>query len=195
MKLTKFGYLLTIGLTLGLGAVGCKHHPQGVTVLPGSRPGAVGEAGAGNPLGNGPGADANANPSSTGTPMGDPAEWANATRDEKKFEADTVHFDYDSSAVKSSEKSKVEDVASFLKGTPGTGVEIEGHCDERGTDQYNYSLGERRALALREELIAMGVDGSRVLTKSYGRSRPVDTGHSEAAHARNRRGVFILLTK
>jgi peptidoglycan-associated lipoprotein len=194
MKLTKFGYLLTIGLTLGLGAVGCKHHPQGVTVLPGSRAGGVGEPGTGNPLGNGPGTEAN--PSSTGgTPMGDPAEWANATRDEKKFEADTVHFEYDSSAVKSSEKSKVADVADSLKGNPGTGVEIEGHCDERGTDQYNYSLGERRALALREELIGLGVDGSRVLTKSFGRSRPVDTGHSEASHAKNRRGVFILLTK
>jgi peptidoglycan-associated lipoprotein len=126
------------------------------------------------------------NPSATGS--------TKETPDESKFEADTVHFDYDSSVVKSSEQSKVEDVANFMKANPGDALQIQGHCDERGTDQYNYALGERRALALREDLIGMGVNGSRILTVSYGRSRPVDTGHSDAAHARNRRGVFVLLT-
>ena len=192
MKRTKFGYLLVIGLALSFAAVGCKHKPQGVTPLPGALTGNPGDAGAGNAL---PGTQGNGS-EATGTPAANPGEWANATRDETKFEADTVHFDYDSSVVKSSEKPKVQHVADYLKANAGnTGLEIQGHCDERGTDEYNRSLGERRALALREEIIAMGVDGSRVLTVSFGRSRPIDTGHSDEAHARNRRGQFVLLTK
>ncbi len=193
MKRTKFGNLLVIGLVLGFAAVGCKHKPQGVTPLPGARAGGVGDAGQGTAIGNGPGTGGD---STTGTPQADPRQWANATRDETKFEADTVHFDYDSSVVKSSEKPKVAHVADYLKANPGnTGLEIQGHCDERGTDEYNRALGERRALALREEIIGLGVEGDRVLTVTFGRSRPIDPGNSEEAHARNRRGVFVLLTK
>lgn len=192
MKLTKFAQLLAIGVALSFTAAGCKHHPTPLTPIPGSPTGDASDADKGGTIedGKGPGGG-----DFTPTPLADPKLWAGATRNETMFEGDTVHFAYDSSVVRSSEKSKVARVADYLKGNPGTGVEIEGHCDERGTDQYNYSLGERRALALREELISLGVDGSRVLTKSFGRSRPIDTGHSDAAHARNRRGAFILLTK
>jgi peptidoglycan-associated lipoprotein len=110
------------------------------------------------------------------------------------FSADTVHFDYDSSAVKSSEKSKVKAVADYLKGSSADAVKIQGHCDERGTAEYNRALGERRALALREELVRDGIDGTRVDTISFGADQPVDNGHSESAWKQNRRGVFILLT-
>ena len=192
MKLIKLGNLLVIGLTLSLAAIGCKHRPQNVTPLPGQRAGTVGDAGQGNLIGNGPGTGGEG---ASATPQGNPGEWANAARDEQKFQADTVHFDYDSSVVKSSEQSKVADVADYLKGNPANGLEIQGHCDERGTDEYNRALGERRALALREELIGLGVGGERIMTISFGRSRPIDTGHTEAAHARNRRGMFVLLTK
>ena len=109
--------------------------------------------------------------------------------------ADTVHFDYDSASVRSSERSKVEAVASFMKGAaPNVALLIEGHCDERGTEEYNRSLGERRALALREALISSGADGNRITTKSYGKDRKIDLGNSEASHAKNRRGEFVVLT-
>jgi peptidoglycan-associated lipoprotein len=113
-------------------------------------------------------------------------------RDRQVFKAYTVHFEYDSSAVKPGEKSKVKAVADYLKANTADAVEIEGHCDERGTEEYNRSLGDRRALALREALAAQGVDPMRVDTISYGKDRPVDTGKSEAAHRKNRRGEFVL---
>ena len=73
-------------------------------------------------------------------------------------------------------------------------MKIEGHCDERGTEEYNRALGERRALALREELARLGIDPGRVDTISYGKDRPVDTGRDESAHRKNRRGEFVVLT-
>jgi len=79
-----------------------------------------------------------------------------------------------------------------LKANSLDAVEIDGHADERGTEGYNRSLGERRALALREELIRLGIDGSRVDTTSFGKDRPVDPGHTEASHKKNRRGEFLL---
>jgi len=105
-----------------------------------------------------------------------------------------VHFDYDSSVVKSSEKAKVSKVAIYLKGNSAVAVRVEGNCDERGTEEYNRSLGERRALALREDLARLGIDPSRVDTISYGEDKPVDSGHDESAWRKNRRGDFILLT-
>jgi peptidoglycan-associated lipoprotein len=113
-------------------------------------------------------------------------------RDRSVFKAYTVHFEYDSSAVKPGEKAHVKAVADYLKANMADAVEIEGHCDERGTEEYNRSLGDRRALALREALAAQGVDPMRVDTISYGKDRPVDTGRSEAAHRKNRRGEFVL---
>ena len=114
-------------------------------------------------------------------------------RDDKFFAEYMVHFDYDSPTLRNSEKTKVAYVADYLKANPANGVEVNGHCDERGTDQYNMSLGEQRALAVREELIRMGIDSDRILTASFGRSRPLDATHSDAAHAKNRRDQFVLL--
>jgi peptidoglycan-associated lipoprotein len=105
-----------------------------------------------------------------------------------------VYFDYDSSVIKPSEKSKVAAVADYLKSNSANAVKIEGHCDERGTEEYNRSLGERRALALREELVGLGTDAARVDTISYGKDRPASPGHDEAAWKMNRRGGFIVLT-
>ena len=189
MKLTRFANLILTGAVLSFAAIGCKHSPQAVTPIPQPTTG-------GSEPGNG-GALTNATAGGgveTATPQANPKDFENWTPNESKFEADTVHFAYDSAVVKSSEMSKVEEVANYLKANPGEALRVEGHCDERGTDQYNYALGERRALALREALIQLGADGSHILTVSYGRSRPIDTGHSDAAHARNRRGVFVLLT-
>ena len=173
---------------MSLAAMGCKHSPQGVTAIPQPSP-----TGGTNDM-NGGIVSTNGNGEMAPVAQPPPGAFANYTRDETKFEADIVHFAYDSSVIRSGEKSKISDVASFMKSNPEDALEVQGHCDERGTDQYNYALGERRALAVREALIADGVPGDKIMTVSFGRSRPIDTGHSDAAHARNRRGMFILLT-
>ena len=77
---------------------------------------------------------------------------------------------------------------------PSAAVQVEGHCDERGTEEYNRALGERRALAAREALIGLGIASDRVDTISYGEDKPAVPGHNESAWSKNRRGAFVLLT-
>lgn len=108
---------------------------------------------------------------------------------------DKINFDYDSAQVKESERSKVESVADYLKRNAGSGVIIEGHCDERGSAEYNMALGERRALAVRAYLIGLGADGEAIQTKSYGEERPESMGHDEAAWALNRRAAFVFFKR
>jgi peptidoglycan-associated lipoprotein len=103
-----------------------------------------------------------------------------------------VYFDYDSAQINESERSKIESVASSMKGGSGQ-VIVEGNCDERGSTEYNLALGERRALAIRAYLVGLGVDGARVQTKSYGEEKPVDPGHDESAWSKNRRGEFVVV--
>ncbi len=125
--------------------------------------------------------------------MGPRIERGDYVEDRETLKAQTVYFDLDSSAVKPSEKSKVDGVADYLKTQPTFKVEIEGHCDERGTEGYNLSLGERRALSIREYLISVGVAGDRINTVTFGESKPALLGHDEAAWSKNRRGEFLLL--
>ena len=113
--------------------------------------------------------------------------------DPNVFKNETVYFDFDSNVVKPGEVSKVEKVAEVLKKDAANHVEVEGHCDERGTEDYNKSLGERRALAVREALAKLGVAPERVHTITYGESRPADPNHNDQAFSKNRRGEFILL--
>ena len=103
-----------------------------------------------------------------------------------------VYFAYDSSQVNPEEAGKVEAVASHLKKGKAQGVIVEGHGDERGSREYNLALGERRALAIRDYLISLGVDPSMIQTKSYGEEMPASVGHDESAWRLNRRGVFAI---
>jgi len=112
----------------------------------------------------------------------------------EKFQADTVYFDFDKATVKASEESKLQDVAAYFKGNANDALIVEGNCDERGTEKYNLSLGERRALAVREYLANLGMDPQRIKTISYGFSKPVDPGHNEVAWKKNRRGDLVLAT-
>jgi peptidoglycan-associated lipoprotein len=105
-----------------------------------------------------------------------------------------VLFDYDSARIRPSEEAKLQTVSAYLKSNPGKLV-IEGHCDERGTAEYNRALGERRALAAREELVKLGADTSRITTISYGSERPADTGHDESAWSKNRRCEFAVVNQ
>ena len=104
-----------------------------------------------------------------------------------------VYFDYDSAKVRPSEVSKLEAVAAWMKSNPHANLVVEGYCDERGTAEYNRALGERRAQAAREELVHMGVSAGRITTISYGKDRPADLGHDEAAWAKNRRCEFVAV--
>lgn len=105
---------------------------------------------------------------------------------------DPVFFAYDSSQVAPRERGKVERVADYLKQNAETAVIIEGHCDERGSREYNLALGERRALAVRTYLIGLGIADNRIQTKSFGEEMPADPGHGEAAWSANRRAEFVL---
>ena len=106
----------------------------------------------------------------------------------------TIRFSFDSSVVGSSEIFKLTEIANQLTQQRHLGVKVEGHCDERGTEEYNRALGERRANSVRDHLIEAGVNPNQIRTLSYGEDMPEDPGHDEAAWAANRRAVFILLT-
>jgi peptidoglycan-associated lipoprotein len=114
-------------------------------------------------------------------------------QDRTTLAADIVYFDYDSSVIKTSEQSKIDAVAAVMKSDATAKLLVEGNCDERGTEEYNRSLGERRALAAREALASAGIDASLVATRSYGEDKPVDPGHNEEAWKKNRRDEFVLL--
>lgn len=102
-----------------------------------------------------------------------------------------VYFQYDQNTITVSEESKVKDVAEFLLNHSEAGVIIEGYCDERGTDEYNRALGERRTLAAKLLLLDYGIEESRLKGVSYGEERPAVTGSGEAVWKLNRRDEFI----
>ena len=102
-----------------------------------------------------------------------------------------VYFDYDSSSLRSDAMATLRDNADKIKQVPGVIVQVAGHCDERGTQEYNLALGERRALAIREHLIQLGVSGDRMITISYGEEMPAVSGSSESAWSMNRRAEFL----
>ena len=105
---------------------------------------------------------------------------------------DRVFFAFDSSALDSEARTTLERQAFFLRKYPSTSVTVEGHCDERGTREYNLALGERRASAVKDYLVSLGIDPSRLSTISYGKERPVNPASTEQAWAENRRGVTVL---
>ena len=105
---------------------------------------------------------------------------------------DTVLFGFDSSALSADAMATLDKQAAFLNAKPALRVKIEGHADERGTREYNLALGERRASATRDYLVARGVDGSRIRIVSYGKERPAVVGSNEEAWAKNRRSVTVL---
>lgn len=105
---------------------------------------------------------------------------------------DRVLFDFDSSALSADAKSTLGAQAAFLKQNPAVRITIEGHCDERGTREYNLALGDRRAAAARDYLVAQGIDTARIKTISYGKERPSVIGSNETAWAQNRRAVSVI---
>jgi peptidoglycan-associated lipoprotein len=104
----------------------------------------------------------------------------------------TVYFDFDRYDLDDQDREILRQNAQWLNGNTGYRVAIEGHCDERGTIEYNLTLGERRARSVREYLTSLGVSGGRMRIISYGEERPANPGHGEAAWAENRRAEFVI---
>ena len=185
--------LFMVGLLVGsLALFGCPKRPE------------VGQA---PPSAPGPGAVTVAPPAAP-TPMTTPPEVrveppaAQAVVPEAPKAPDSVpaaasplkdaFFDYDKSALREDQKAALGEDVAWLKGNAGAKVLIEGHCDERGTAEYNLGLGERRAKAVKDYLIAAGIAADRISIISYGKERPFVLGHDESAWKWNRRGHFVL---
>jgi peptidoglycan-associated lipoprotein len=206
-SLFRLGLFCLLIAVVSTGA-GCKKRTKGLTPIPNPKPG-VASSGPGGAI-EGGGTDAvsstapiGADPSVSDTAIkpgpGGLFETANLQDfgdmlgDPGFFRSETVYFDFDHSSLKASETSKIQRVADYLKQNASNKVQVEGHCDERGTSEYNRSLGERRALAVREQLARLGIGPERVRTLSYGEDRPASDGNDETAWSRNRRAEFILL--
>jgi|Deesub1362B_J571_1020462.scaffolds.fasta_scaffold00907_12 peptidoglycan-associated lipoprotein len=106
-----------------------------------------------------------------------------------------IHFDFDKYDIREDAKPILEKNAEWLRRYPTVKILIEGHCDERGTEEYNLALGEKRAKATRDYLVILGISPDRIKIISYGKSRPLDPGHNEIAWAKNRRAQFIIIAK
>ena len=108
--------------------------------------------------------------------------------------ADTIYFDTDQYNIDGEDSAALQKQAQWLLRYPGKRATIEGHCDERGTREYNLALGDRRAYAVKEYLVSLGIDANRLQTKSYGKERPVCTESDEACWAQNRRGYSQVVS-
>jgi peptidoglycan-associated lipoprotein len=106
-----------------------------------------------------------------------------------------IHFDFDKYNIRPDDAEILKQNAVVLKRFPTAKIQIEGHCDERGTNEYNLALGERRASSTKKYLITLGIDERRISTISYGEEKALDPGHNEEAWTKNRRAEFIILAK
>lgn len=124
------------------------------------------------------------------------AERAAAERARAQLAADLaalIHFDYDQAVIRPEDQAILDRKAAILAANPSLRIRIAGHCDERGSDEYNLALGNRRATAAKRYLESKGVAGSRIETVSFGEEKPLNPGHDEAAWAQNRRAEFEII--
>jgi peptidoglycan-associated lipoprotein len=195
MKLIKPSRISILAFALMvITATGCKHTPVGPTPIPGNRgikptnPDAYNNNQApkldqGTKISSDPTLPIEQGPSHVGW-IDDPST---------PLRGQTIYFDFDKTAIKASEHPKLDFVVTYLREHPNVALRVEGNCDERGTEEYNRSLGSRRALAGREYFVGQGIDPTRVDTVSYGEDKPAIVGHDEAAFSKNRRDEFIVL--
>jgi peptidoglycan-associated lipoprotein len=111
----------------------------------------------------------------------------------RMFESENIYFDFDKADLKPEAKATLRNKADWLRMNPSYALRIEGHCDERGTNEYNLALGERRAHAAKKFLTALGISDDRISTISYGEERPADPRSNQEAWAKNRRDEFKLI--
>jgi len=106
-----------------------------------------------------------------------------------------IHFEFDKYDIRREDEEILRENAAWLKKNPKMKIQIEGHCDERGTAEYNLALGERRANMTKKYLLSLGISSDRISTISYGEEKPLDPGHNEEAWAKNRRAHTVVLSK
>jgi peptidoglycan-associated lipoprotein len=136
----------------------------------------------------GPATSSEANPGTLGPVPGSQADFVAFAQG-----ADTIYFDTDKSDLDPAATAALQKQAQWLLKYPNKKATIEGHCDERGTREYNLALGERRANAAKNYLVSIGVEPARLTTVSYGKERPVALGSDEASWAKNRRAVTVTI--
>jgi peptidoglycan-associated lipoprotein len=112
-----------------------------------------------------------------------------------QVEAESVYFDFDRSFVRPEYRAVLAKKVEFLREFPEYNLRIEGNCDERGTNEYNLALGDRRADSAKSYLISLGISPERIETISYGEERPLAVGHNEGSWSQNRRDDFVLMKK
>lgn len=121
-----------------------------------------------------------------------PAPEIPQAREEKALPLSDIFFDYDKSSIRSDMKKSLTENIRWLKANPTASIIVEGHCDERGTVEYNQALGQRRAASIKHYLVAAGIDATRIKVVSYGKERPFAEGHDESTWKQNRRAHFVL---
>jgi peptidoglycan-associated lipoprotein len=104
-----------------------------------------------------------------------------------------IHFAFDKYNIQDADRNELKSIASWMGKNTSAKLSVEGHCDERGTNEYNLALGDRRAKAVRDYLVSLGVPSSRIETISYGEEKPLCTEHTEECWAKNRRAHFVVL--
>jgi peptidoglycan-associated lipoprotein len=109
-----------------------------------------------------------------------------------RFESEDIYFEFDQYILSDTAKQILDKKAKWLKDFPSAKAQIEGHCDERGSAEYNLALGQKRADAVMQYLVSLGINGNRLSTISYGKEKPLDQGHTEEAWVKNRRGHMVL---
>jgi peptidoglycan-associated lipoprotein len=108
--------------------------------------------------------------------------------------ASMIHFDYDKSNIRGDDMGALDQKVAILQANPDLRIRVGGHCDERGSDEYNLALGNRRAQAAKQYLVSHGIDASRIETQSWGEERPLVDGHDESAWSQNRRDEFEVIS-
>jgi peptidoglycan-associated lipoprotein len=187
-----FATLLVLAVAVSLAACGGKKRPPALVspegITPQSGAGSATESMPAQPVDEGPDIVAMKGEYATGSDL--EPDYA-ATYEEGSPLAD-IHFQYDSAALDEAARATLEKHAVWLQTHRDVRVTIEGHCDERGTTDYNLALGEQRARAAWDYLVSLGVAPDRLRTVSYGKERPLDPGQTEEAYARNRRDHFAV---
>jgi peptidoglycan-associated lipoprotein len=183
------GLAVTLAVLVALSACGGKKRPPVLATTPGGEgaPAGAAERAPTQPLDEGPDVRAVEGAGTEGYDMEGRALGA-----EEVSPLSDIRFEYDSASLTDEARATLEKHALWLQGRRDVRVTVEGHCDERGTVDYNLALGEQRARAARDYLVSLGIAAERVRVVSFGKERPLDAGHDEAAWARNRRAHFAL---
>jgi len=186
---------LVLAALMAATSTGCKTKPKNITPIPG---GNANVAGAGSLIGRdnsgtlNNGGDVVTIDESGNIGLSDLDEFENMLMDRDALAAQTVYFELDRSEIHPDDLGKVEAVAGILAQDAQNKVLIEGHCDERGTREYNLGLGDRRANAVKNYLVALGVDASRISTLSFGKENPMALGSNKDAWAQNRNAQTVV---